>query len=1284
MNEQRELIQALLEGKPYFGPCMRAFQGLSVRHGYMRAVVELLAREQCRTELHVLEIGSWAGSSAITWAESVADLVGSGSVLCVDCWKMYQELELDASQHYSEMRKALQDALVYRLFLHNIKCSGLQGYIDHIVGFSSEVLPSLVGREFDIVYIDGSHRYENVLVDIRNSLPLLREGGILCGDDYELALGQVDQDSHRSVLEKGLDAAMDPVRKVVYHPGVTQAVADVFSYVATWEGFWCVRKQGSAFQLPDLSEFTICIPDHVRDRTKEMEIALIREHKKYNIIRRGDEFFALQQSLGDLRLFEEALGNTELPPVLFRGSSEEEIAGRIDSLAPEAPYGENKQDNAPLVLVREHNGYNIIKRGDGFFAIQQSLGNIQLFVETIGSRDLPPFLLCGSSEEEVSGRIDSLAPEAPRGKSGQEKAPPVLVREHNGYNIIRRGEEFLAIQQSLGDIQLFVETIGSRDLPPFLLCGSSEEEVAERIDSFAPEAPGGESGQEKVTPALEEIENNCMKFLKKEIPPQNECSPEIEHLFAGGNYSDVALLGREDDWRTHAARGLVGLTAKGIEGLEAFDLPEARYYQGVAHWIGNDEESALRCLSSLRGGMVDALVRLIKKKQISVLAQLVWVPGHMHDFIEVAKQDEKFSISNIGFSSRDVRYKTMAGVRSYYNTIRPPDFYITHMLEWHQLPYNLQQLPCPKFAHTSDYDAYLPTLLPRMKVFDAMLVSCGSEWDDVRPLSGRPTFTFPKCFGIPENLPPVFTGARTHDVFFSGSSFDPFFHEKASLFYKILKENRVKAKIVQGFLSQEDYYQELGSSKITLTFYRRPGGTVTRGLEALSMGCAVLAQRNSTIGLFTGPDQGVFTYSLSGDDIHVTTQQILKNWSEVSLQALQGAMTIRREFALPLVISQYLRFLTFLASRVTDRNEQSSTEVIFPKRLYFMRGGLPIFEDIVKDTKEFLHRYKASRPQGKGIDEADLDLARESVLEYAFYLENFGFQACEPHQHLLAKAMAIYSEAIAEEPQNLAVAFNYMRIGLLFGHEQDIRQARETGRTILERPRDSWRIGIEHDLFTWDFYNTLFNYRSYSGGMMEGIKKSDLDEPRLISLIRASTHHHLSFFENPVSNSYAAMEQDPDFPFYAFRHALLMLKEEDGDREKAIAILERLLNGSVLMGEAEAILREIMSNSSYYPAPEVETTLEEIAQAKKSCPLMGGYREYALHKRGDSLISEGNLLQHLEPKLNTGNHNLLSQTAAPPTLADQLAAHPFWRRHPICHRAARWLYWKLLKPGPRR
>ena len=66
--------------------------------------------------------------------------------------------------------------------------AGIRDFVEFHAERSEVVLPTLLaeGRQFDLVFIDGNHRFEGVFVDLFYSGRLLKEGGIVFVDDVQL------------------------------------------------------------------------------------------------------------------------------------------------------------------------------------------------------------------------------------------------------------------------------------------------------------------------------------------------------------------------------------------------------------------------------------------------------------------------------------------------------------------------------------------------------------------------------------------------------------------------------------------------------------------------------------------------------------------------------------------------------------------------------------------------------------------------------------------------------------------------------------------------------------------------------------------------------------------------------------------------------------------------------------------------------------------------------------------------------------------------------------------
>lgn len=127
-----------------------------------------------KRELQVLEVGSWEGRSAILLLE----LLPLCRLTCIDTFKGPLAYQSGDEAHAEAARNA------ERRFDHN-----LAAYGDRVEKIKDRSFPALdrlgvLGRKFDVIYIDGSHMRDDVLADSLLAWPLLKSGGLLIWDDY--------------------------------------------------------------------------------------------------------------------------------------------------------------------------------------------------------------------------------------------------------------------------------------------------------------------------------------------------------------------------------------------------------------------------------------------------------------------------------------------------------------------------------------------------------------------------------------------------------------------------------------------------------------------------------------------------------------------------------------------------------------------------------------------------------------------------------------------------------------------------------------------------------------------------------------------------------------------------------------------------------------------------------------------------------------------------------------------------------------------------------------------
>lgn len=145
---------------------------------------ELIDRTNPQT---IIEVGTWKGASAIHMADICRATLRKTHIICVDTWLGAVEFctTLKDTEERNLMHKHGYPQIYYQ-FLSNVIHTGHQSRITPLPNTSANGAKILAyqGVKAELIYIDGSHEYEDVKADIKAYLPLLKPGGVMFGDDY--------------------------------------------------------------------------------------------------------------------------------------------------------------------------------------------------------------------------------------------------------------------------------------------------------------------------------------------------------------------------------------------------------------------------------------------------------------------------------------------------------------------------------------------------------------------------------------------------------------------------------------------------------------------------------------------------------------------------------------------------------------------------------------------------------------------------------------------------------------------------------------------------------------------------------------------------------------------------------------------------------------------------------------------------------------------------------------------------------------------------------------------
>ena len=125
-----------------------------------------------------VEVGTWLGRSAAYMATEIANSKKNIKFFCIDTWEGSEE---------HKKNDMIKDRDLYAEFLCNTKL--VQNYIIPYRIMSHKAAQLFADDSLDFVFIDASHDYKNVMIDLNSWYPKVKKGGVFAGHDYPGWLG---------------------------------------------------------------------------------------------------------------------------------------------------------------------------------------------------------------------------------------------------------------------------------------------------------------------------------------------------------------------------------------------------------------------------------------------------------------------------------------------------------------------------------------------------------------------------------------------------------------------------------------------------------------------------------------------------------------------------------------------------------------------------------------------------------------------------------------------------------------------------------------------------------------------------------------------------------------------------------------------------------------------------------------------------------------------------------------------------------------------------------------
>ena len=204
-KKMKKILKRLIIGSILERPLRNFLSKLMPSNASIEPIVPFLKSHfKMKKDIAILEVGARYGESS----EVLIRNLDCNKYVIVDPYATYEEYQKDGfdeslrqyggDEIYTQTQKRLKK------FITNI--TFIRRFSD-----DEKVFDELQDATFDIIYIDGNHEYEYVLRDLDLYYPLVKNGGVLCGDDFHTRskendlLNTLPEDSNRPMVYEAVE-----------------------------------------------------------------------------------------------------------------------------------------------------------------------------------------------------------------------------------------------------------------------------------------------------------------------------------------------------------------------------------------------------------------------------------------------------------------------------------------------------------------------------------------------------------------------------------------------------------------------------------------------------------------------------------------------------------------------------------------------------------------------------------------------------------------------------------------------------------------------------------------------------------------------------------------------------------------------------------------------------------------------------------------------------------------------------------------------------------------------